>query len=118
LATFPLSIVSPRGKVLDRPVESLVVPGLEGEMGVLAQHAPMMAGLRPGVTKVHMDGKPHFFATGGGVLEVTRTEAILLVTAAEPAGDVNEAKELVKKFMEETRSARAAATSPTKEGKS
>lgn len=109
MPTFSLTIVSPRGKVLDQAVDSLVAPGQEGELGVLAQHAPMMAGLRAGVTHVRSGDKTLYFATGGGVLEVTRAEVVMLVDFAEAAADVDEAKTQVSGHMDATRAPQPAA---------
>lgn len=97
METYTLTIVSPRGKVLDQPVESVVVPGYDGEMGILAHHAPLLAALRRGVTRIQAGGKTSFFVTGEGVIEVTPEEVVVLVDTAEQAESLDDAKALLHK---------------------
>jgi F-type H+-transporting ATPase subunit epsilon len=54
--TYKLSLLSPRGKALEGDVEALVAPGLNGDLGVLARHAPLIVALRRGITQVTRAG--------------------------------------------------------------
>ena len=96
MATFTLTIVSPQGKVFEGDAESLIVPGFEGEMGVLAHHAPMIAFLKLGVTKVKTGAGPEqVFVTGEAVLEVERNEVNVLADLAVKADSVEAAKTVI-----------------------
>ena len=71
----------------------LIVPGAAGEIGVLARHAPLVAMLQAGSTRVHLgDGEVREFATGPGFFQVLENRAIALVDDAVAAGDIDEAR--------------------------
>jgi len=55
MATFDVSLVTPDGPVFEGEVEMLVVPGEAGEIGVLARHAPLVAMLKAGSTRIYRD---------------------------------------------------------------
>ena len=68
----------------------LIVPGAAGEIGVLARHAPLVAMLKAGSTRVHLgDGKVEEFATGPGFFQVLEDRAIALVDDAVAAGEID-----------------------------
>ncbi len=95
-ATYKFSLLSPRGKAVEADVEAVVLPGFDGDLGVLAGHAPLICALRPGVAQVTREGQTQFFATGEGILEVSLHGVHALVGTAEPAGSLEQARELVK----------------------
>jgi F-type H+-transporting ATPase subunit epsilon len=103
MPTYKLSILSPAGKAFDGNAESVVAPGREGQMGVLAGHAPMIAALQPGVSTVVADGQKTFVYTGEGVIEVSRTEVVLLVDEAQRAETIDAAHELHRQRLERDR---------------
>jgi len=71
----------------------LIVPGAAGEIGVLARHAPLVAMLNAGSTRVHMgDGEIKEFATGPGFFQVLEDRAIALVDDAVLAAEVDDAR--------------------------
>src|SRR5207248_3834638 len=78
--TFDLSIVTPDGAAYEGEAEMVIVPGADGEIGVLARHAPLVALLKAGSTRVHVrrDGEVLEFATGPGFFKVERDRAIAL----------------------------------------
>src|SRR5207253_10558901 len=81
---FSVSVVTPEGAAFDGDAEMLIVPGAAGEIGVLARHAPLVAMLNAGSTRVHLgDGEIHEFATGPGFFQVLEDRAIALVDDAE-----------------------------------
>lgn len=100
--TFQLSILSPRGRALEGSADALVVPTPTGELGVLADHAPLLASLVRGVTKVTQDGQTRFWVTGSGILEVSLKGVHVLVDNAEPASDLDAAKSLLVAHRKET----------------
>ena len=81
--TFELSLVTPEGAAFEGEVEMLVVPGDAGEIGVLARHAPLIAMLKAGSTRIHVtEGQVEEFATGPGFFKVEQDRALALVDDA------------------------------------
>jgi F-type H+-transporting ATPase subunit epsilon len=94
MATFDVSLVTPDGPVYEGEVEMLIVPGADGEIGVLARHAPLIAMLKAGSTRVHVkrDGEVHEFATGPGFFKVEQDRALALVDDAVDAKHIDDAR--------------------------
>ena len=89
---FSVSVVTPEGAAFDGDAEMLIVPGAAGEIGVLARHAPLVALLKAGSTRVHMgDGQVQEFATGPGFFQVLEDRAIALVDDAVTADKIDKA---------------------------
>jgi F-type H+-transporting ATPase subunit epsilon len=89
---FSVSVVTPEGPAFDGEAEMLIVPGAAGEIGVLARHAPLVALLKAGSTRVHTgDGQVQEFATGPGFFQVLEDRAIALVDAAVTADNIDAA---------------------------
>ena len=89
---FSVSVVTPEGAAFDGDAEMLIVPGAAGEIGVLARHAPLVALLKAGSTRVHLgDGQIQEFATGPGFFQVLEDRAIALVDDAVTADDIDAA---------------------------
>ena len=90
---FSVSVVTPEGAAFDGDAEMLIVPGAAGEIGVLARHAPLVAMLKAGSTRVHLgDGQIHEFATGPGFFQVLEDRAIALVDDAVQADEIDDAQ--------------------------
>jgi F-type H+-transporting ATPase subunit epsilon len=90
---FPISVVTPEGPAFEGEAEMIIVPGDAGEIGVLARHAPLVAMLKAGSTRVHLgDGQVQEFATGPGFFQVLENRAIALVDDAVAAGKIDEAR--------------------------
>jgi F-type H+-transporting ATPase subunit epsilon len=89
--TFDLSLVTPDGAVFEGEVEMLIVPGAVGEIGVLARHAPLVATLKAGGTRVHIrrDEEIREFATGPGFFKVEQDRALALVDDAVDAREID-----------------------------
>ena len=94
MATFDVSLVTPDGPVFEGEVEMLIVPGAAGEIGVLARHAPLIALLKAGSTRVHVkrNGEVHEFATGPGFFKVEQDRALALVDDAVDAKHIDDAR--------------------------
>ena len=87
---FSVSVVTPEGAAFDGDAEMLIVPGAAGEIGVLARHAPLVALLKAGSTRVHTgDGQIQEFATGPGFFQVLEDRAIALVDDAVTADKID-----------------------------
>jgi F-type H+-transporting ATPase subunit epsilon len=90
---FSVSVVTPEGAAFEGDAEMLIVPGAAGEIGVLARHAPLVAMLKAGSTRVHLgDGEVREFATGPGFFQVLEDRAIALVDDAVAAGEIDDAR--------------------------
>lgn len=89
VAPLQLELVTPEALLLSEAVGMVVLPGIEGDMGVMANHAPTVSTLRPGVVSIYEEPNgpvTQRLFVGGGVAEVTGTRCILL---AEEANNVN-----------------------------
>jgi len=83
--------VTPEGAAFEGEAEMLVVPGADGEIGVLARHAPLVAMLQAGSTRVYLrrDGEVREFATGAGFFKVEQDRALALVDDAIDAKEID-----------------------------
>lgn len=78
--TYHLSVVTPAGKVFDGEAESLVAPGVEGSLGVLAGHAPMIVGLKKGLLTLRTKDQTRYYAISPGILEISGQNRALLLS--------------------------------------
>lgn len=102
-ATIRLEVVTPDGLVYTGDVTMVVVPGVDGEFGVLARHQPIVALLAVGETRVHKsDGSQEHLATGIGYVEVLFDKVLVVVDHAELGGqiDVERAREALARAEE------------------
>jgi len=93
--TFALSLVTPDGAAFEGEVEMLIVPGDAGEIGVLARHAPLVAMLKAGSTRIYRDRDTQDvleFATGPGFFKVEQDRALALVDDAVEAREIDDAR--------------------------
>lgn len=89
-ATFPLEIVTPERTVLSEEVVSLQIPAVDGSLGVLAGHAPLLAELGVGDCVVRMSGgAEEHLAIAGGFVEVSRERVTVLADTAEFASEID-----------------------------
>jgi F-type H+-transporting ATPase subunit epsilon len=91
MAVLEVSLVTPDGSVFDGEAEMLIVPGADGEIGVLARHAPLVALLKAGSTRVHVrrGQEVREFATGPGFFKVEQDRALALVDDAVDVDDID-----------------------------
>ena len=88
---FSVSVVTPEGAAFEGEAEMLIVPGHSGEIGVLARHAPLVAMLKAGSTRVHTgEGQVQEYATGPGFFQVLEDRAIALVDHAVQADQIDD----------------------------
>ena len=91
--TFDVAVVTPDGAVFDGDARMLIVPGAAGEIGVLARHAPLVATLKAGSTRVHLGGGEVLeFATGPGFFKVETDKALALVDDAVNVKEIDDAR--------------------------
>ena len=89
---FSVSLVTPEGPAFEGEAEMIIVPGAAGEIGVLARHAPLVAMLNAGSTRVYVDtdsDQIQTFATGPGFFQVLEDRAIALVDDAVIATEID-----------------------------
>lgn len=90
---FSLSLVTPEGPAFEGEVELVIVPGDAGEIGVLARHAPLVAMLKAGSTRIHVSASEiREFATGPGFFKVEQDRALALVDDAVDAREIDDAR--------------------------
>ena len=88
-----LEVVTPARTVLRRRVESVLVPALDGYLGILAGHAPLVAGLAPGVLYYgRRHEKKQRLAVSGGFVEVAQNRVLVLADAAELPEEIDVAR--------------------------
>jgi F-type H+-transporting ATPase subunit epsilon len=90
MATFHFDLVSPEQLVFSGEVEHVVVPGTEGEFGVLAGHAPVVAMLKPGILRILGPNEQRILVVGG-FAEVSPERLTVLADRAVPVDEVDPA---------------------------
>ncbi|GAX87816.1 F-type H+-transporting ATPase subunit epsilon [Lebetimonas natsushimae] len=106
-------IVTPLGKVFEGEIKEAYFPGIEGEFGVLENHAPLVTSLAPGViTLIKPDGKKEIIAIDKGYVEVTPNKVNVLISTAVPVSGPDES-EIAKKLEEAKKLLRDAISSDT-----
>ena len=95
-------IVSQDRTVFEGDVDIVVLPGTDGEMGVLPHHAPLLTTLKFGLIKVRRQGQEEVFTVAGGVAEIQPTIVTVLADAAENVAEIDVARaEAARKHAEE-----------------
>ena len=98
--TVEFELVSPQRLLKSEPVEMVVVPGAEGDFGVLPGHSLLIATVRPGVIDIHRDGAvAEKIFVAGGFAEVSPERCTVLAEEAVPVGDIDRAE--AKKRLED-----------------
>jgi F-type H+-transporting ATPase subunit epsilon len=87
-----LDIITPEARIFSDDVDSVLVPGAEGEMGVLPGHTPLVTTLLPGELRYVQGGKTTVMAVGEGLVEVTGKSARVLTDVAVEESAIDEAK--------------------------
>ena len=90
MESFQLSIVTPEKKIFDQQILSLIAPGSEGYLGILAHHAPLITNLIPGkLTVKDKQNVESIYAISGGFLEVAGNKATILADAIERFDEID-----------------------------
>jgi F-type H+-transporting ATPase subunit epsilon len=90
---YDVQVVTPDGPVFQGEAHMLIVPGAAGEIGVLARHAPLVATLKAGSTRVHLGGNEILeFATGPGFFKVELDRALALVDDAVNVREIDDSR--------------------------
>lgn len=86
--TFQLEVATPERLFVDEQVTQAEIPGLNGYLGILSGHAPLMSALGAGVLSYEGGGGPHVLAIAGGFVEISYNHVRVLADEAEPAEDI------------------------------
>jgi len=93
MANLRFELVTPQRIVYaDDEVDMVIAPGADGELGILPNHAPLLAALGIGELRVRKGAEEESFAVHGGYLEVLANKAIVMASLAEPAGEIDMAR--------------------------
>jgi len=101
-STFPLEIVTPDKKFFTEEVEMITVAGIEGELGILKNHIPLVTPLAIGKVRIKQDGKVRVAAVAEGYLDVQKDKTTIVTDAAEWPDEIDiKRAELARKRAEE-----------------
>jgi len=102
-----VDILTPDRRVLQAQADSVVVPAADGELGILANHTPLVAQLQPGDIRMHSGNDTQVFAVSGGFVEVQNNHVVILAETAEMAHEID-----VERARQSAERAKAALRSP------
>jgi len=88
-STIRLDLVTPEKTVLSEDVDEVIVPGYEGEFGVLPEHTQFLSIVKVGVLRYRKGTEWHKVALGGGFAEVTPERVVVLADTAERAEEID-----------------------------
>ncbi len=89
--TLRLEVVSPDGRVFTDDVDSVVVPGIEGELGILPHHTPLVTALGTGELRIRREGTVQFMLISGGFVEVRPDKVVVMAFVAEHSEEIDAA---------------------------
>lgn len=84
-----LEIVTPERQAFEGDVDSVVCPGIEGELGVLPHHAPLLTTLGIGELRIRRGGEEEYFAIAGGFLQVRPDKVVVMAETADMASEID-----------------------------
>ena len=90
MVTMGLEIITAEQRVYADEVEAVVAPGIDGELGILPHHAPLMTALQPGEIMIRKGGQESYLAVTGGFLEVMGNRVTILADACERSEEIDE----------------------------
>lgn len=103
---FKLDIVTPERLVYSEDVDVVTIPTIEGEIGILANHTPIVSVIASGELKIKKDGEVNYIAITGGFVQFMKNKATILADAAERADEIDieraeKARERARKLLSE-----------------
>ncbi len=110
--TLELDIVTPERLLVTEKVGQVNVPGIDGDMGILPNHAPIISTLRPGSLSYEMEGKVTALVVTGGFMEVADNRVIILAENAEFTNEIDKERALASKEKAEKALADAKLSDP------
>ena len=104
--TFEVEIITPLGRFFTGKVSRLRLPGVMGQLGILANHAPLLAMLEPGITSYTQGETVTQIVTGTGFAQINDNHATVLVEVAEAPGEVTQTANDLGELSPDTREAK------------
>lgn len=89
MAYIHLEVVTPTGSVISEDVDIVTAPGVYGEFGLLANHAPFLSTIKTGTLSYKKDKNTRYLMVSGGFSEVSNNKATFLVESAEHGADID-----------------------------
>jgi len=89
VSTFLLEIVTPERKVYEQEVNMIIVRGVEGELGILPNHIPLVTPLKIAPLEAKKSGGTDTIAVSGGFMEVRKNKVVILAESAELPGEID-----------------------------
>ncbi len=89
--TLQLEIVSPEGRVFTDEVDMVVVPGVDGELGILPHHTPLVTALGTGELRIRRAGTTQYMLISGGFVEVRPDKVVIMAFVAEHSDAIDAA---------------------------
>lgn len=99
MATFQFDLVSPERKLASLAASEINIPGADGDFTAMANHAPMLTTLRPGVLRVTAGSDVIEYIVTGGFVEISGTSVSVLAETAIPKSEIT--REIVEKMVED-----------------
>jgi F-type H+-transporting ATPase subunit epsilon len=90
--TLKLEIITPEATAYSEDVDMVTLPGVEGQLGILPEHVPLLTQMVPGEMIVRKNGQDRFLAVGEGLVEITGDHVAILTDLAIAAENIDEAK--------------------------
>ncbi|MGG1314781.1 MULTISPECIES: F0F1 ATP synthase subunit epsilon [Cohnella] len=103
MSTLRLDIVTPERKIYEQDVDMVIVQGVEGELGILPNHIPLVSPLKIAVARVKKGNQEEWIAVHGGFVEVRKDKVVILAEAAEVGSDIDQSRALQAKERAERR---------------
>jgi F-type H+-transporting ATPase subunit epsilon len=113
MAQIHLEVVTPAGPVVSDDVDIVTAPGVGGEFGVLANHAPFLSTIKTGTLSYTKDKQTKYLMVSGGFSEVSNNKITFLVESAEYGNDIDVDRAMQAKERAEKRLAQARAQDET-----
>lgn len=107
MAQIQLEVVTPSGAVVSEEVDIVTAPGVGGEFGVLANHAPFLSTIKTGTLSFKKDRVSKYLMVTGGFAEVSNNKITFLVESAESGNDIDVERAMRAKERAEKRLAQA-----------
>ena len=102
MSPLKLEIITAERALFEGQVDVVVAPGIDGELAILPNHAPLMTILQAGELRYRLGGEDSYLTVGGGYMEVTRDRVTILADTAERVEEIDEARaqEAVRRAQE------------------
>jgi F-type H+-transporting ATPase subunit epsilon len=89
MTRLTVALVTPQREVVRSEVDQVTAPSVMGEVGILADHLPLLADMQEGPVGLHSPGKVELYAVSGGFIEVERNTVTILAESAERADEID-----------------------------